>query len=65
MRRIRAACHSNDIQVETCTLLTVLNIIAAFSREGSIPLWGWMLAILFWPVFAFIGNFVSPIPKEF
>lgn len=64
MHRLRAACRTNEPQATTVSVLTVLNLLACVVRDGTTPWWLWAVAALFWPAFAFAGNFAEPVPKE-
>lgn len=64
MKRIRAAFHTNEAQVNAVVLLTMLNLAACAFRPDGAP-WGlWLIAGLFWPVLAFVFNLLDPIEKE-
>jgi len=62
VRRLRAACRTNEPQATVVIGLTVLNGIALSQRTSETPGWLVIAALLFWPVFAFVANVIDPIP---
>lgn len=63
-RRLRAAMRTNEIQAQTVLLLTILNLVAASKNPNMQAPWFYIAAAYFWPLVAFLGNLVSPIPAE-
>lgn len=64
VRRLRAACRTNEPQATTVIALTALNGIALLQRTSETPGWFGIAVILFWPVFAFVANIIDPIPDD-
>lgn len=59
----RLATQTNEIQLSAVLLLTSFNLAAMVSRPDA-PLVIWVGVLLMWPVFAFIGNCIHPIPNN-
>ncbi len=64
IKRFRSAFRTNEPQMTTLIACTGLNLMACGLREQSTPLWFWIAAGMFWPVFVFIMNFFDPIPEN-
>lgn len=64
VKRLRAACRTNEVQVTTVIALTALNGVALLQRTQETPGWLTVTALLFWPVFAFVANLIDPIPES-
>lgn len=60
--RIRSACRTNDPQLSSVTVFTLLNIAMAAKEHSSWPVM--LFAALFWPCVAFIANLIDPIPEQ-
>jgi len=60
-QRIRNACRTNDPQMSSVTIFTLLNIAMAAKEHSSWPVM--LFAALFWPCVAFTANLISPIPE--
>jgi len=58
--RIKAACRTNEPQFNSCLGLTAAN--GAICYQHNAPLAFWVALLLFWPVLAFVGNLIDPIP---
>lgn len=59
--RIRDACVTNDPQFDNVFMFTLLNCaVASKSNRWE----AWVLALLWWPCFAFIANLIDPIPRR-
>lgn len=63
IKRLKAACRTNEPQASTVIVLMALSGIALAKRTHDTPLWFIMVVILFWPVTAFIVNLINPMPK--
>jgi len=63
IKRIKAAFRTNEPQVMAVIVFTCLNGIALLKRTNDTPIWFIIVALLFWPMIAFINNLFSPIPK--
>ncbi len=63
LRRVKSALHTNEPQITSVSLFTVMNMAAFLSRDTH-PLWLGIVSLLFWPVLAFIFNLISPIPEN-
>ncbi len=59
--RLKLACRTNETQVVHVLMFTIINLIAVSSRPSLV---GTVLAALFWPTLAFIGNLIDPIPRQ-
>jgi hypothetical protein len=57
--RLKGACKLNKGQFEAMLFLTTGNAVAGVSC-ASLPLWGVVLAILFWPLFVLLINWLEP-----
>lgn len=63
VRRLRAACRTNEPQITAVIMFSMLNLLAALGRENT-PWWLYVAVGLFWPMVAFIFNLIDPIPKR-
>ena len=64
MRSLKQALKFNETQFGTVFILTALNLAACLSSIRINPWWVWVIALLFWPVFAVIGNLVLGTSEE-
>jgi len=64
VRRLRAACRTNEPQATTVIALTAMSGIALLQRTSETPGWLGIAVLLFWPVFAFAVNIIDPIPDD-
>lgn len=64
IHRLRAACKTNETQMFAVVGFTALNAIALLKRTGYTPMWLIVIALLIWPVLAFLSNLYDPIPPE-
>ena len=64
--RLKEACRTNNTQGSYVAVMSTLNLVACIGRNDHsyTPWWLYLGAGLFWPVFAFIANLVSPIPLQ-
>jgi hypothetical protein len=64
-KRVKAACRTNEPQAISVAVFTLLNLMAVMPHNQSAS---WphpaliTLALLFWPLFAFLVNLISPLP---
>ena len=61
MKRLKAACNTNDVQVSAVALITGLTLLALIGRETLPPWYIMTAAALFSPCFAFVYNLFDPI----
>lgn len=59
LKRLKAASRTNATQCETVLMLSAVNGLAAIGGDSWALVVG---AILFWPLIAFAGNLLHPIP---
>ena len=66
-KRVKAACRTNEPQAVSVVAMTLMNLGATMPRNTS-EHWPHpaviALALLFWPVFAFLINLISPLPTS-
>lgn len=60
MNRLRSAFRTNSTQCVTVLMLSAVNGLAAIGSDWTLAIG----AVLFWPLVAFIGNLIHPIPKD-
>lgn len=63
LRRMRAACRTNDVQWRTVVLFSLFNVMAVLSRPGA-PVWFIAACGLFWPACAYVFNLIHPLPPD-
>jgi len=62
--RVKDAFHTNEPQVTSVVMLSLLMLAACGQRSGDVPLFMWLVCGLFWPSLAFVFNLLSPIPRR-
>ena len=63
MNRFRRALYTNEPQWQSVVVASVATGLTA-SMNDTMPSGAIILFVLFWPLLAYIANFVSPIPRE-
>lgn len=63
LKRLRAACRTNEPQATTVVAITAMSGMALALRVHDTPLWFIVIVLLFWPTLAFVFNLLDPIPK--
>lgn len=61
LNKMKLACKTNEQQLTTVCLLTCLNIIPLLCSQGTVPIFACAIALLFWPILAFLCNLINPI----
>ena len=62
-KRFIAALRFSQLQFQAMILLTGYNLFACWIQENPSILC-WVIAALFCPTFAWLLNFISPIPRK-
>ena len=61
MKRILRALKFNEPQRGAVITFTALNIAAVTYRmPDNLPVWFYIVVILFWPTIAFVANLIDP-----
>lgn len=63
LRRLKAACRTNDTQV-TSVIAWSLGYLALSFSDGWVSWWFHAACVLFWPTIAFTANLIDPIPHS-
>jgi len=61
LKRMRAACRTNDAQASSVGMMTCLMVLAALIRDGPLNWPILIFAVMFWPTLAFIFNLIDPL----
>lgn len=64
VRRLRAACRTNEPQGTTVIGMMALSGISLLQRTAETPWWFAVGAVAMWPIIAFIANIAHPIPED-
>ena len=64
LQRIKAACRTNDAQMNAVFLFIGVCEIGLLSRDDLPPWWAFVVVIPIWLLITFVINLIDPIPEE-